>query len=143
MIRVAARRRRTTIMTKQLLLSSLAAAVLGTTAAALPAGAQDSSAPVSLVNWSVRTPIGGTYESSLDPSYGPDTLEISFVNRGQIAASAVEFAVRSGNQVQTIVDRGTFAPGVEIAQEFEPTIGIPTTLDVEAVTFVDGTTWHA
>ncbi|MGD0051264.1 MAG: hypothetical protein ABSD03_05505 [Vulcanimicrobiaceae bacterium] len=129
-------------MTKQLLLSSLAAAVLGT-AAALPASAQDSSAPVSLVSWGMRAPIGGTYEGSPDPSYGPDMLEISFVNRGQVAATAVEFVVRSGNREQTIVDRGTFAPGVDIAQEFEPAFVAPTSLEVEAVTFIDGTTWHA
>jgi|HubBroStandDraft_1064217.scaffolds.fasta_scaffold00659_18 hypothetical protein len=142
MIRVTVRRRSSYIMTKQLLLSSLAAAVL-TTAAALPAAAQDSSAPVSLVNWGMRAPIGGTYEGSLDPSYGPDTLDISFVNRGQVAASAVAFVVRSGDHVETIVDRGTFAPGVEVAVEFEPAIVAPTSVEVEAVTFNDGTTWHA
>jgi hypothetical protein len=130
-------------MTSRLLVSSLAVAALGTAGAALPASAQVSLPPVALVAWGITEPIGGAETTSLDPAYGPRTLHVAFVNRGQLAATSVEFVARAGNQVQTIDDRGAFAPGVEIRQDFDPTIGAPTSLEVEAVTFSDGTTWHA
>jgi hypothetical protein len=130
-------------MTSKLLFAFLAAGALGTAGTALPANAQTTAPPVALVAWGVTEPIGGTETLSLDPGYGPGTLHIAFVNRAQLAVTAVEFVAREGNHVQTIDDRGEFAPGVEIKQNFDPSIVAPTSLEVESVTFSDGSTWHA
>jgi hypothetical protein len=130
-------------MTTKLLAASLAAAALGTTAAALPASAQDGVSPVSVVGCSVNVEQSGGNAEGLAPSFTLGNLAISFVNRSAQAATSVEFTVRSGNQEQTIVDQGTFAPGTQVTSEFLPTIATPTSCDVDAVTFADGSTWHA
>jgi hypothetical protein len=129
-------------MISKLLVASLAATALGTTVA-LPASAQEGITPVSVIGCSVSVQENGAVAEGLSPSFDFGNLAISFVNRSAVAATSVEFAVRSGNEEQTIVDQGTFAPGTQITSEFTPTIGEPTSCDVEAVTFSDGTTWHA
>jgi len=130
-------------MTTKLLAASLAAAALGTIAATLPASAQDGVSPVSVVGCSVNVEQNGGTAEGLGPSFDLGNLAISFVNRGAQVATSVEFTVRSGNQEQTVVDQGTFAPGSQVTSEFTPSIGAPTSCDVDAVTFADGTTWHA
>ncbi|HTW84629.1 MAG TPA: hypothetical protein VMD91_11210 [Candidatus Sulfotelmatobacter sp.] len=130
-------------MTSKLLLASFAAATLGVSAAALPASAQQGVSPVSVVGCAVNVQENGAYNEGASPTFSSGDLSISFVNNGDRPATAVEFAVHAGGQTQTIVAQGSFAPGTEITNDFVPTVAAPTSCDVEAVTFSDGTTWHA
>ena len=129
-------------MIAKALIASLAVAV-GTAGASLPAAAQVSLPPVALVAWHVDEPIGGAEATSANPADGSRTLQVAFVNRGQLAETDVEFVVRAGRAEETVDARGTFAPGLEITQNLQPNIIAPTSIEVEAVTFSDGTTWHA
>jgi hypothetical protein len=130
-------------MTTKLFLASLAATTLGVSAAVLPASAQQGVSPVSVVGCAVNVTQNGPYGEGAGPTFGTGDLSISFVNNSDRAATAVQFDVRSGGQEQTIVAQGSFAPGTQITNDFVPQFAEPTSCEVEAVTFADGSTWHA
>jgi hypothetical protein len=72
-----------------------------------------------------------------------DYTTVSFVNDGELQATSVAFAVTSGKTTQIIVDRGVFSPGATITHDLKGTSlfeGTPA-IDVEQVTFADGTVW--
>jgi hypothetical protein len=71
---------------------------------------------------------------------GAYNLRVRFANDGNQPITRVVFALNDG---RTIVDAGTFAPGVMINHWFDLA---PTNADschVESVTFADGTRWNA
>jgi hypothetical protein len=124
-----------------------AAAIAGGTLA--PASAQSN---VAYSNGSIKV-----LRYLIDPSYtypvsGADALAIqsagnlwlSYVNTGSVPATSVEFAVHAGNATEMIVDKGTFSPGASIEHEFAlgPEFGENSTIDVQRVTFADGTCWQ-
>jgi hypothetical protein len=97
---------------------------------------------------------------SIDPAYTyPDpglgdslaietagNLTLGYVNTGNVPATSVQFAVHAGNATEIIVDKGTFSPGASIEHEFAlgPAFGDGSTIEVQQVTFADGTSWkHA
>jgi ABC-type oligopeptide transport system substrate-binding subunit len=134
---------------KKLFLASLAAAVAA--GAYTPASAQSSVAysnnPVKLVSYSVEP----AYTAPV-PAWGGTLLGIesagnvtvSFVNSANAPATSVEFAVREGKRMETIVDKGTFSPGASITHEFalNPEFGSTSDVEIEQVTFADGTSWQ-
>ncbi|MGD1066318.1 MAG: hypothetical protein ABR975_05830 [Vulcanimicrobiaceae bacterium] len=128
-------------MTSKILVASLAAAVLGTGASVLPANAQTTAAPVALLSWSETHPDGGAYPNSLNPPYARGLLHIAFVNNGTVPATSVTFAAHAGRSEQTFVEQGTFSPGTEITKVIDRD-DAPSAVEIEAVTFADGTTWH-
>src|ERR1700722_564235 len=48
----------------------------------------------------------------------PGDIRISFVNAANTKATSVEFAVHSGNALETVTETGTFSTGVAISHEF-------------------------
>jgi hypothetical protein len=71
-----------------------------------------------------------------------------FTNLGQVPADVVRFTVNlgRGNEPQTIVDTGTFAPGIGIDREHDLasySSQIPPDCVVSYVHFTDGTSWTA
>jgi hypothetical protein len=134
----------------KILVATLAAAVIAAGAPAV-AGAESTiaytSAPIKVVSYSIDESTatqlpdwGGTYSSF----EGPASLSISFVNGANVAATRVEFAVREGKETELVVDKGTFAPGTSITNEFTlaPQFGKASAIEVREVTFADGTTWQ-
>jgi len=77
--------------------------------------------------------------------FTPSTLDLSFVNNGNVAATKVTFLLDGG--ARRIEDRGTFAPGVTIKREDAAGIGYNDlsreNVTVSEVDFADGTSWHA
>jgi hypothetical protein len=75
---------------------------------------------------------------------GSGNITITFVNDRDVAAKRVRFAVRSGNTVENIVDSGTFATGTGITHEYslDDGLGSSAAVEVENVTFADGTVWQ-
>jgi hypothetical protein len=63
---------------------------------------------------------------------------------GGAPATNVRFAARSGKSPETIVDNGTFSRGSTITHEFavSPLNGDASQIDVEGMTFADGTLWQ-
>jgi hypothetical protein len=72
-----------------------------------------------------------------------DYATVSFVNDGTLAATSVTFGVTSGKTTQIVVDRGLFSPGATITHDLKETRIFEDTpeIDVEQVTFADGTLW--
>ncbi|HTV91239.1 MAG TPA: hypothetical protein VMG98_00835 [Verrucomicrobiae bacterium] len=71
-------------------------------------------------------------------------LNIRFVNGGTTPVSSVSFAVTEDGKTSTILDRGTFSPGVTISHTFrnEP-FAFEASCRVQSVLFADGSAWMA
>jgi len=69
-------------------------------------------------------------------------IHITFINHGSQPVSSVAFAVEEDGTTATIVDRGTFAPGIPISHYWrgERTLG-QVSCSVNSVLFADGTSW--
>lgn len=128
---------------------SVAAAAIAVSAA-VPGGAQQR---VAYQNNPVRIQHVSTAQGYVSPStaFGGSwaiptsaDLSISFVNAGNVPATSVAFTLRSGNDTETVVDKGSFAPGASITHDFEvgAAFGSATHIEVESVTFADGTSWQ-
>jgi hypothetical protein len=135
---------------KNYFLATLAAAALATDLAA-PASAQTQTAytnnPIILRHFNaypVVLPIESPTFGAFDLTPTSSNVTISFVNRANVPAKSVEFAVRSGNKTALIVDKGTFAPGVRIDHTFSesPEFDDTSSVSVRAVVFADGSTWN-
>ena len=129
------------------LIATIAAALL--TGPCLAASAQTkvayTSDPINIVRYSLEPsytqPIpvwGGTY-MNID---GAGKVTISFVNSGVVPATSVQFALRSDKATELIVDKGTFSPGASIVHDFSSDFDSAAGLEVEQVTFADGTVWQ-
>ena len=101
--------------------------------------------PVQISNCSVQTEVAST-SSGDSPTYETigTLLKIRFVNNGSTPVSSVAFNVSEDGKTSTIVDRGTFSPGVEISHTFrEGMYGYDASCKVASVLFADGSAWMA
>jgi len=123
------------------------AAVAALSAIPLSAVAQQTAyttAPVAVkalhVNVGIAS-VAAAYDSN-PVSFAPSTLDFSFVNNGNVAATKVTFLV---DGTRSIEDRGTFAPGVTINREDAAGYGDlgRAQITVSEVDFADGSSWHA
>jgi hypothetical protein len=71
---------------------------------------------------------------------------LRFVNESVVPATAVTFVVETGRDRRSIVDDGTFNPGVPIEHTFAGFDALrevsKATWTVSQVDFADGTAWH-
>jgi hypothetical protein len=135
--------------TNNLVAATVAAAAIA--AASAPATAQQTLAyttgPIRVVSYSIeptRTITVPAWAGTYMNVASSGKVTISFVDTGTVPATAVQFAVRSGKTIETIVDKGTFSPGASVTHNFSlgSEFGSASALDVERVTFADGTSWE-
>jgi hypothetical protein len=128
-----------------------AAAIIAATPAAAHAQniAYGTKSPIAISSFRVNevyTP--GTIGTELEqaPQFVADGIGIKFINTGDVAATRVKFFVTAGRSTQTVVDQGTFSPGVPIKHNF--TVADPFDLisgaacNVAEVVFADGSVWR-
>jgi hypothetical protein len=72
-------------------------------------------------------------------------LSVSFVNRTNVAANDVEFAVTRDGKTELVSLKGSYAPGVQIEKQLaNGTSTLPeddATVSIAKVGFADGSTW--
>ncbi|HEX8806966.1 MAG TPA: hypothetical protein VF741_08450 [Candidatus Aquilonibacter sp.] len=69
-------------------------------------------------------------------------IHITFVNRGSKAISSVAFAVDEDGTTNTILDRGTFSPGIAVSHYWRGDRTLQNvSCSVNEVLFADGTSW--
>jgi len=101
--------------------------------------------PVQVSTCSVDTEVASTSSGDY-PTYQTigTILHIRFVNTGPTPVSSVAFNVSEDGKTSTIVDRGTFSPGVEISHTFRGEVyGYGASCKVASVLFADGSAWMA
>ncbi len=78
-------------------------------------------------------------------TYFVNGVTLKFVNNGTVTATAVTFVFKEGGYSHSIVDRGTFSPGVLIKHELSVS-GLSAfanpEADVAEIDFADGSSWH-
>jgi selenophosphate synthase len=74
---------------------------------------------------------------------GPTRFKVSFVNRGDEPATAVEFQVDSSDASSTIDDVGTFTKGAVVTHSFYKLLAPDATVSVIGVKYADGSEWSA
>ncbi len=83
-----------------------------------------------------------TYGDTFTPEIAGAELHISFVNTGREPISSVAFAVNQDGKTSTILDRGTFSPGVAISHYWSGDLEFKgVSCSVNSVLFADGTSW--
>jgi hypothetical protein len=126
-----------------------AAMIIATPALASAQNVACSTSPVALTSFSVNESyesgmIGGELEEA--PRFIASDITLKFVNTSKVPATSVAFLVHDGQYMRTIVDKGTFTPGVPIKHNFAVGNGInalsDATCDVTEVDFADGSAWH-
>jgi hypothetical protein len=86
----------------------------------------------------------GPYSISAGYGIAHRSLELSFVNTGNVPASKVTFLVNDGGKSQQIEDRGTFTPGIRIDRDLsDVALGNSANCSVAEVDFADGTSWRS
>ncbi len=104
-------------------------------------------APVAVSTCAVTDLISSATYAEFGPPFSSRTLQLSFVNTNEIAATRVTFDVASGGAHATITDSGRFTKGAQIERFFGDLAGSgsdgPATCTVTAVTFADGSRWAA
>jgi hypothetical protein len=106
--------------------------------------------PVAIASFSVNE----SYESAMRggeaqeaPEFIASDITLTFVNKSNVPATTVTFLVNDGQYTQSIVDKGTFSPGVQIKHDFAVDSRVSTlgnaTLNVTEVDFADGSVWHS
>jgi hypothetical protein len=102
--------------------------------------------PVAVSACSLDTQIAAT-SSGDSPTYESigTLLHIRFVNNGTTPISSVAFAATEDGKTATIVDRGTFSPGIVISHSFrgDQMYGFDADCKVASVLFADGSAWTA
>ena len=96
--------------------------------------------PGALAKCEVSTPVtlwGGDGDT---PMAGGYALRVRFSDTAAESLSRVTFTLDDGTM---ITDAGTFSPGVTIDHNWRLASTGATSCAVTAVTFADGTTWHA
>jgi hypothetical protein len=80
-----------------------------------------------------------------EPTYFATGVTLKFINKGNVTATTVIFALRDGVYSHGIVDKGKFSPGVEIKHAFAidglNAFSSPEA-DVTEIDFADGSSWH-
>jgi hypothetical protein len=105
-----------------------------------------STTPIAITSCSVNE----SYEPGMNLDSAPQFIAIGialkFVNKSGIPATTVTFLVNDGQYTQSIVDKGTFSPGVQIKHDFAVDSDTSTLSDVTCkvaeVDFADGSAWH-
>jgi hypothetical protein len=115
--------------------------------------AYSTSAPVEITSFSIDEryaagTIGGEaaaapqFVAQLDSGY----IELRFVNKSNVPATTVKFVVNKGQYRRSIVDEGSFTPGVQIKHTFAA-VDVSelsnATCEIAEVDFADGSAWHA
>ena len=107
--------------------------------------AYGTTSPVAITSFNVNTLLAGTNNEEL-PQYVVGTFALTFVNKSDVLATTVKFSVNDGDFTQTIVDKGRFAPGVQIKHAFEVdsvNSELPNAAcNVTEVDFADGSVWR-
>jgi hypothetical protein len=114
------------------LLASAAVLSLGLAASAGPAD------PVQVNSIDVAPALGET------TGYAPGMLSVSFTNTAATPATEVDFNLLgyNGRVIGRFEDTGSFAPGVVINHSFpDAALDNKQSVEVEDVTFADGSTW--
>ncbi|MGD0476530.1 MAG: hypothetical protein ABSB70_25430 [Candidatus Velthaea sp.] len=119
------------------------------TAQTLAYGAQTvaygTTSPVAITSFNVNTLLAGTNNEEL-PQYVVGSFALTFVNKSKVLATTVKFSVNDSDFTQTIVDKGRFAPGVQIKHAFEVDSVISelpnAACNVTEVDFADGSVWR-
>jgi hypothetical protein len=131
-------------------LASLASAALAAPVA-VPADAHATnvgytSAPVAVTACAVESqalPIAFGRGASTVVSVPSGNVRLSFVNSSSTKATSIEFALRSGDSVDNVIDNGSFATGATISHEFSRNLAnADVTCNVEKVNYADGTSWQ-
>jgi hypothetical protein len=98
--------------------------------------------PVTIANCSVDPVVMQTSGDTTTQEIIGKQLHISFVNTGNEPISSVAFAVNEDGKTRTILDRGTFSPGVDISHYWRgDREAEDVTCSVNTVLFADGTSW--
>jgi hypothetical protein len=125
------------------LTSGIAAATGALALFASPGAA--SAAPISITSCDVSsTPVQVFPETA---RFWSSNVRLTFVNQAPVPATDVRIAVSYRGQTQVLDDAGTFSTGTPITQDLspspEPQYDGAAACSVQAVTFSDGSTWHA
>ena len=101
--------------------------------------------PVAITSFNVNKLLAWTNNEEL-PQYVVGSFALTFVNKSKVLATTVKFSVNYGDFTQTIVDKGRFAPGVQIKHAFEVDSVISklpnAACNVTEVDFADGSVWR-
>jgi hypothetical protein len=103
------------------------------------------SSPVAITSFDVDQSLSGTSNDE-PPQFIASGLALQFINKSNVPVTTVKFLVNDGRFTQSIVDKGTFSPGVQIKHTF----AIDGVIDalpnakcsVTEVDFADGSAWH-
>lgn len=138
-------------MTNRILRISAAVAMIVATPALASAQsvAYSATSPVAITSFNVNE----SYESGMiggelieAPQFVASGITLKFVNNGDVPATTVTFLVNEGRLTQSIVEKGTFSPGVQIKHNFAAGSGLDAfpniTCNVAEVDFADGSSWH-
>jgi hypothetical protein len=69
-------------------------------------------------------------------------IHVTFVNNGSKPVASIAFAVDQDGTTSTILDRGTFSPGIAISQYWRADRTLQdVSCSVNSVLFADGTSW--
>jgi hypothetical protein len=130
-------------------LSAAAVMIVATPTLATAQNVAYSTSPVAITSFSVNESyesgmIGGELEEA--PQFIASDITLKFVNPSKVPATTVTFLVHDGQYMRSIVDKGTFNPGVPIKHNFAVGNGIralsDATCNVTEVDFADGSAWH-
>src|SRR5713226_5036195 len=99
-------------------------------------------APVHIASSEIVTPIQTLHMGKeIGPTVaGGYELHVRFTNDGNQPITRIVFALNDGS---TVVDAGTFAPGVTIDQTLDLARSDADSCTIESATFADGTQWKA
>jgi hypothetical protein len=122
-------------------LSAAAAMIVATPALATAQSLTYSTSPVAVTSCSVSD----SYAPGLPFNEGAQQLiasviALNFVNRSSVAATTVKFLLNDGKYTQSVLDKGTFAPSVQLVHTFAADGGTRArqTCNVAEVDFADG-----
>jgi hypothetical protein len=125
---------------KILTAATIAAGLLTST---LPVVAQAQAIARNTIGLEGFTVSAGLHPNTSDGESAPGFITISFVNRGDVAATEVRFVVESSLQPDAVIDDvGRFSPGVSIRHRFQnDAISSDAKVHVAEVRYADGSTW--
>ncbi len=123
-----------------------AAIVFASPALASAQGVAYSVAPVAVTSCNVDQSYQPGPNVDAEPQFVPSAIALKFMNKREVPATAVTFLVNDGQSTQTVVDKGTFSPGIPILHNFAVVgdLGVfsAATCDVTKVDFSDGSSWQ-
>ncbi|MDQ2858970.1 MAG: hypothetical protein M3R53_10020 [Candidatus Eremiobacteraeota bacterium] len=129
-------------------LTAAAAIVMALPVVAAAQNVAYTTSPVAVTSCSVNeTYLGGLPYGGAPQHYVTSGINLSYVNKSNVAAKTVKILMNDGDRTQTLVASGTFAPGVEIERNFSANGATSAqqnaNCNVAEVDFADGSAWHA